>query len=77
MFCPLWHLFSRFKESIIRDSCDSYLTQKFCSRDFLFPPQRIYFPPAPRTDRKCRCPYRLRHRSRLLRARGIFLSARM
>lgn len=36
---------SRFKESIIRDSYDSYLTQKwrFCSRDFLLPLQRIYF----------------------------------
>lgn len=77
---------SRFKESIIRDSCDSCLTQKwrFCCYDFavaifLFPLQDIYFLPRvpTKTDRKCRCPYRLRHRSWLLRARGIFLSARM
>ena len=56
------------------------LQLRFCSRDFLFPLQDIYFLPRvpTKTDRKCRCPYRLRHRSwALLRARGIFLSVRV
>jgi len=42
MFCTLWHLFSRFKKSIIRDSCDSHLTHKNFAAAIFYSRRSVY-----------------------------------